>query len=273
MPEQRTIDIPSIVIKPNRQRQEYEPNAMEELRSSIEERGLIHAPVLRRDGNSLVLVAGERRLRAIKDLFALGAGFSYDGRRFEAADNRIPYTDLGELSPLAAEEAELDENLRRKDLTWQEHAAAVARLHKLREDQLRQEFIDECEAENAVQRERAKVAAPQQTIAATALEVTGQDTPYARETIRQELVVAKHLNNPLIANAKTANEAFKLLKREEERKQHLAMAATIGASLSSGDHKLLLGDCLQHMQSMTGQFDLIITDPPYGMDAQNFRDG
>ena len=282
----KSINLADIVILPNRQRQEYEPNAMEELRASIEERGLIHAPVLRRVDASLVLVAGERRIRAIKDLFALGAGFLYDGVRYEADTGTIPYTDLGELSRLDAEEAELDENLRRKDLTWQEHAAAVERLHKLRTEQkrlaadrARKEFEEECEAENAEHRERlgpafgSSVIGAAHTIAETAEEVLGQDTPHARETIRQELVVAKHLNNPLIANAKSANEAFKLLKREEERKQHLALAATVGANLTSSSHTLLLGNCLEHMKALGSKFDVIITDPPYGMDAQNFGDG
>lgn len=59
----------SIIIRPERQRQEFDPDALQELKVSIEDRGLLHPPVLRRDGDSWVLVAGERRLKAISEIF------------------------------------------------------------------------------------------------------------------------------------------------------------------------------------------------------------
>lgn len=260
----KTTPLTSISITGYRQRQEYEPNAMEELRASIEERGLLHAPILRTLGDADVLVVGGRRIRAIKDIFALGGSFRYDGQVYTAERGIIPYTDLGELSELDAEEAELDENLRRKDLTWQEQAAAVARLHKLRGAQKAQAVANNPEA----------TVLPTQTIAETSEEVTGLDTPHAREQTRQELIVAKHLDNPLIAQAKSASEAFKLLKKEDERKKFRQMASAVGASMSAASHTLLKGDCLTILRQpeFAGKFDVIITDPPYGMDAQGFGD-
>ena len=126
----KTIPFDSIVILDNRQRREFDAQAMEELRQSIEDRGLMHAPVMREFAGELILVAGERRLKAIQDLWALGGKLVYNNEIIP--EGRVPYVTLGELSTLEAEEAELDENLRRKDLTWQEHAAAVQKLHNLR---------------------------------------------------------------------------------------------------------------------------------------------
>jgi hypothetical protein len=47
-----------------------------------------------------------------------GNGVRHNGVLY--GENEVPYVTLGELSPLEAEEAELDENLKRRDLTWQE---------------------------------------------------------------------------------------------------------------------------------------------------------
>ena len=137
----------SITIPANRQRREFDPQKLEELKASIElsparNTQLLHPPVLRREGDSLILVAGETRLKAISDIFALGGSFLYSGKVFPAEAGEIPYTDLGELSPLEAMEAELDENIRRKDLTWQEHAAAVKALHELRTAQKEGKVVD-----------------------------------------------------------------------------------------------------------------------------------
>ena len=59
------INLAEIIIKPERQRQEFDPEALQELKNSIEDGQLLHPPVLRREGGSWVLVAGERRLKAI----------------------------------------------------------------------------------------------------------------------------------------------------------------------------------------------------------------
>ena len=129
----QTTPISLIQIPANRQRQEFEAESMMDLTSSIESVGLLQAPVLRETSEGLFLVAGERRLKAVKDLWALGSTLRYAGQTIP--EGTVPYTTLGELSELEAEEAELDENLKRRDLTWQELASAHSRLHGLRQKQ------------------------------------------------------------------------------------------------------------------------------------------
>lgn len=265
-----SIHLNDIIIKPNRQRQEFEPEALQELKNSIEDRGLMHAPVLRKEGSDWVLVAGERRLKAMSEIFELGGQFWYDGADFK--DGVVPFVDLGTLSPLEAEEAELDENLRRRDLTWQEHAAAVSRLHNLRQAQ--QAEHNDIVAGGLDTEGKEIPQLPPHTIADTAQEITGRRDGAYQDSVRKELIVSQHLNNPVIAKAKSADEAFKLLRKDEDRKRNLDLAAIVGASFDASLHKVFNVNCLHWMEDSPPEiFDVILTDPPYGMDAQSFGDG
>lgn len=208
-------------------------------------------PIVVRNGTTLV--AGERRLRAIADMRALhGNCLEHDKR--EVPEGFIPVVDLGDLDPLEAEEAELDENTKRQDLTWQEKATAIARLHTLRVAQ-------------------AAKRSGVQTVADTAEEVTGRRDGDYQTKISQQIIVAAHLDNPIIAKAKDAKEAFKILRREEESNQNVLLAESIGRNYSSASHTLIHGDCLPWMANADpAQFDCILTDPPYGMSADDFGD-
>lgn len=262
----RFIPISQVLIKPDRQRQEFDPAALQDLVTSIEERGLLHPPVLRDESGVWTLVAGERRMKAIAQIWELGGSFRCDNQQVPAGE--MPFTNLGDLSDLEAEEAELDENLKRKDLTWQEHAAAVARLHKLRQNQVR-------ELNKDLPYEAVHTAMP--TYADTALELLGKSEGAYQDQIRKEVLVSKHLTNPAIAKAKSADEAFKILKKQEESAKNVELARTVGASFNADLHTLLNVDCLDYMTTAADlpeaeKFDVILTDPPYGMGADNFGD-
>lgn len=263
-----------IIISPDRQRQEFDPQSLQELIVSIRPPGkLQNAPVVRWKDGTWVLVSGERRVRAIKQIQALGGWIEYDGQKFLGA---IPCTNIGELDPIAAEEAELDENFRRKDLTWQEHAAAVKRLHNLRDEQKKQAI-----REAVAQDDRSETAGrdfPRQTVADTAQELTGHREGSYQDAVRAELLVADHLSNPLIARAASAKEALKILKADEQRQADTRMAATIGLTFSSAAHRIANENCLDfmtrfRMEPESEKFDVLLCDPPYGMNADQFGDG
>lgn len=244
----KTIPIDQIIITNNRQRQEFLDEPLIELASSIRKVGLLQPLVLRNDGRTLV--SGERRLRAIRDyIYALRFSFQHQGVVFE--NPFIPFVILGELDPIALEEAEFDENFKRRDPTWQEKSAAISRLHALRQK------LNPCHS-----------------VADTALEVRGRADGANHDVIRKALLLAKHLGNPSVANAKSADEAFKILKKQEEASEHAALAAAIGQTFSAKDHEAYQTDCLTWMQGYMGEgFDCIIADPPYGMGADQFGDG
>lgn len=105
----KRIPIADIVVE-NRQRTEHDPEHIKTLAESIRKRGLIHPIVVTKD---LRLVAGESRLLAHK---LLG---------LEEIDCRFNNT----TDPQERAIIELEENLHRKELSWQDQVGAVRRLH------------------------------------------------------------------------------------------------------------------------------------------------
>lgn len=105
-----TIPRSSISIPP-RLRKDYKD--VERLAQSIKEHGLIHPPVVNQNNE---LVAGGRRLAAIDRL-----GWQ-----------EVPITRKETLDMAALHELEVEENVRRESMTWQEHCLGIAEIHTLR---------------------------------------------------------------------------------------------------------------------------------------------
>ena len=247
------IETAKILIPENRQRREFDLGKLNELGESIQRNGLLNPVVLREVEDGFAIVAGERRLRAVQDLYSQGLSFTHGTE--VVPEGFIPYTTLGELSPLAAMEAEYEENVRRVDLSWQEHAAATAGLQDLRRAQARDQ------------------GTPAPKVADLSLEVRGSSKGYAHETTRRELILAQHLQDPTVAKAKTLDEAFKLLKRKEQTEKYGKLAEILGKSLTHDRYTLLNEDAVAWMEAYEGPlFDVILTDPPYGMNSHEFGD-
>ena len=250
----KTLPLTSIKIADDRQRQEFDPLELNELRESIEKpAGLLHPIILRQVGEEFWLVAGERRIRAIEDLYALGGTFFHDSLLVPPGE--IPYVLLGELDELAREEAEWDENNAREDLTWQEEAAGTAKLLSIR------------------RRQAERTGAPSPTSATLAKEFYDYTGGDGAAKIRQELIVAEHLGDPEVAAAKNVGDAFKLLKKKEAKVRHATLAAQVGLTFTSDLHRALHGDAFEELSKLPDNFfDVILTDPPYGMGADEFGD-
>lgn len=252
--------ITSITVAPNRQRREFDPAAINELGESITAIGLLQAPVVRETPNGPVLVAGERRLRAMTDLHELGVAFKYGGEFVPTT--MVPCVSIGELSPLEAWEAELEENIRRVDLTWQERAEATASLFELR----------------SAQAADAGKPAPSAVDIAREIRSAPADAPrealgFEPQQVRDQVIVSRFLSDPEVAKAASLSEAKKIIKKKEERKQNAELAATLGKTFSSSSHVLLNEDSLAWMAGTEGgKFSIILTDPPYGMGADSFGD-
>jgi len=247
----RTIPYDQIVIAENRQRREFPIDEHQELVESIRTKGLLHAPVLRLDGDTHILVAGERRLRAISDLSSMDESFRYDGNPI--LPGMVPYVLVSDLSELEAEEAELEENIRRLDLTWQERASVTARLASLR----------------LAQAANAGRAPP------TAADIHAEVRPGVQfsDTTRQEILLASHLDRPEIAKAKSVAEAFKILKRVEQTERNAELGRVVGKTLTGTSHRIEQGDAIALMKEIPdGSIDVVLSDPPYGMGADTFGD-
>jgi DNA modification methylase len=249
------IHVDKISIALNRQRREFDATLLQELITSIQDSkaGLLHAPVLRAEGEHFYIVAGERRLRAIKDIYDLGGTFNYSGQSIP--HGMVPYTLLTDLTDLEAWEAELEENIRRTDLSWHERAQATSELMRLRGAQ-------------AIER-----GEPAPTTAAIAEEVRGSSIGGAQDDTRKELIVARHLHDPDVAAAPTLREAFKVLKKKEESKKSSELAAVIGKTFTAAKHTLLNVDCIEWLATCPdASFEIVLSDPPYGMGADEFGD-
>lgn len=109
------LDPRSIVVRRDSRQRQENINDVEDLRSSIKAIGIINPIVVRRDGDETLLVAGERRLMA-----SISLGLS-----------AVPIRFFDDLSTEEAEIVELEENVKRKELSWRDQVRAVGRIHIL----------------------------------------------------------------------------------------------------------------------------------------------
>lgn len=249
------VKIDEIEISSNRQRRAFDEGKHVELCDSIQNPaiGLMHPVVIRAVGGKKVLVAGERRLRAFKDSADLGVQVFHAG--VVVPPGYIPTTLLGELDELDAWEAELEENIRRVDLTWQERANATQELMMLRVQQATKKGVE----------------AP--SVASISTEVRGRADGGFQSDTRAELIVSRHLDDPDVAAAPNLRQAMKVLVRKEEKRKNEATAAQIGLSFSSASHTLENADSAEWIKGVPDEsFDVVVTDPPYGMGADDFGD-
>lgn len=251
-----TLPLIDITVPARRQRQHFDEDKLMELADSICAVGMLSPIVVRETPEGAVeLVCGERRMRAVELIHLRGSKFQHEGGEVE--DGFIPYVQLGDLSPELRFQAELEENTMREDLTWQERAAAIARLHELRK-----ELAGAPEPEADAIRKTAEVVLP-------TLSPGG-----ARNAVAESLVVSRYLDDPDVRKASSRPEAMKIIKRKVEREQNARLAASHTASAES-KFTLHQGDCLTVMERMVEtqeRFDVILTDPPYGMGADVFGD-
>jgi len=246
----QTVEVSEVVVLGDRDRKVFEQTALAELADSIREKGLFHPILLQNDKKTLV--AGERRLRATRLLYENGATFSHDGEA--VGMGQVPFVTLGELTGFQVREAQLDENLKRVDLSWQEKAFAVRDLHKLRADQ-------------AAEKGRT------QRKTDTAKEIYG-DAYHTKKIneVSKDLTAAQFLDDPEVVKAKNRTEALKIIEKKLKKKHRAALAETYDLSRMDSPHVLILGDLRDKLPEMKAdQFDCIIADPPYGIAANTFK--
>ena len=106
----------------NRQRKDY--GDLTGIIASIRQFGIIQPIVIQRSGDELILVAGGRRLAALRQI---GIPELRHGKEFIWRDEDLSNPE----GSLRLQAVELEENLRRKDLTWPEHIQAKQRLFEL----------------------------------------------------------------------------------------------------------------------------------------------
>jgi len=239
----KTIAISDVVIPP-RQREKHAPAHIADLKTSIQSKGLLHPPVLT---SSATLVAGMGRFQACKELHEDGLAFSCDNE--PVALGRLPYLSIGDLSLADLAEAELEENLLRADLSWQEQTQARVLVLNLRKQ------LDPLTSRSAVAVEIA--------------ERSGKSVNAESIILMQSELVAKHLHEPRVAASKTLGEAHRVVQDmiTANLQKELVQRGVIKV-----EHRVICGDALVELAKLpSATFDTILCDPPYGIDADKMK--
>lgn len=164
--------VPVSAIKVDREgRQRRNLGDLRSLVASIRRTGVLQAIVVTED---LVLVAGERRLESCRAI---------------DPEYQIPIRFVEELTPIEAQIMELEENLKRSELSWQNQTSSIGRIHELYKE------ID-----------------PDWTQSDTA-----RACSLSQGQIAQYLGVAPSLADERIVSATSLREAYNTLKRREQR--------------------------------------------------------
>lgn len=230
------IEIKEIFIPPDRQRTAVKESAVAELAVSLQIRQLHPIVVVEIDRVrfpdapahiNYQLVAGYRRLLAT-------ALLKRPTIRAELFSN---------LSRIEQEEVELDENLQREQLSWQDEVKAKSRLIELRKELYGDSIRD---------------------VAAHVNETKSELWEDSRLAKAITLI-------PELANSKNKTQAQNKLRLIQRREALTAKANSVATgnsdpALASFEHKVILGDAIQEAKKLaSGTFHCVVTDPPYGI--------
>ena len=232
-----------------RQRKDFKEKSLVDLADSILRVGLIHAPVLTPDYK---VVAGERRLRAMA-LTEKRGSFTYGDSEYEYP--KVPVHIIKRDDPNILFEIELEENLRRVDLTPMEEAAALAKLHHIR-----------------------LAVDPKQTRKDTAKEVAGmqgREAKWADEMkVADALIVDQFKDDPEVVKA--AKTSLARAARVAKKKMEIDLLRALEGTDKIPANKmftLYAGSAEEILPTLEDEsFDILLFDPPYGRDANKFGD-
>lgn len=249
------LHLSDITVPVERQRKEFKQDSIEALAESIRQFGLLHPIVL--DNDRRTLRAGERRYRAMCLLADREISFHCNNTPIPVG--HVPCTLLSEMPPELLFEVELEENVQRVDLTWQERASALAQLHELHARRAAREGRDMSVREFA------------QTIAGP-----GTPTAYLESKTALATAIAKHLDDPEVAKAKSQKEAVNIIRRKQQDILQQALSVKLleqgfGDSVKS-PHTCVNGSLFDLFANVPpASIDLIVTDPPYGIDMNTMN--
>lgn len=240
----------SINVPDDRQRQHFTQDSINDLATSISTKGLLHPVVVARLDTGLILVAGERRLRALRILEQQRQTYSFNGTVI--APGQVPYTEV-DLPFIERREAELEENLIREDLTWEEQCKALNELHELR---------------------LARGSSSTGKDTAEALKTESRSVTSLEKELSRSRLVAPHLEDPDVKRAKSLREAEKIVTRKiGDEFENLMSERQQERGQTKSPHTLIEGDLCSEMRKLPdAKFSCIIADPPYGMNAGDFGD-
>lgn len=204
------------------------------LAESISKNGLIH-PITIDENN--VLIAGERRYKACQML--------------KLEEVEVNYR--SDLTEAQKKEIEIEENIRREQFTWPEEVTAKAELHKLK------------------QKIYGAAVSGHLTEGTWKMQDTADALGESKSGVSQDIALARGLKAfPELLKEKNKSIAFKKMKEKQEKilQEELNKRMKEKGIISHPD--IIHGNCIEEMMKMPSEsIDLILTDPPYGIDIGN----
>lgn len=245
----KLFPIDDITVSEDRQRKA--PTDVTSLAFSIKKVGLINPITIAKDGR---LVAGYRRLTAVRLLC------EQEPKRART----IPVQFYEELSPADRELVELDENIRRENLTWQDQALALARYHEIcmnEQDDWNHAKTAELAGLSATTLYKALNVAPE--LRAGNERIKSFDSLSAADNF----LTRQHQREQDDELAKLDMDEVFADKPSEKKAASTAPAAkSVDAQIRTADQDISVGDALKFMETFNGdRFNLIHCDFPYGV--------
>lgn len=253
------LPVGEIVVPPDRHRKTFEMKKLRNLAMSFQKGGQKQPGLCRREGDSIVLVAGERRLRAC-EMLDISYQFTLD--------------EVGEDNTYEIKRIELEENICRENLTWLEEADAVEELHRLEQ------------GEHGVARVGIRGG---HSIKDTA-EIVDESVGTVSEDIKLSMFAK---SSEEVRGAKSKSEAKKIIKRLEEKfdryekmEKVLEEEVEVGGKgevevtpesqmiyFSKKIHEASMEEKLKDFED--GYFDVVCFDPPWrvGLDTVRKKGG
>jgi DNA modification methylase len=239
------LALADIVIKPERQRQDFNKEAMLELGKRIKEHGLLHPPGIS-TVETKTLVYGERRVRILKFLSDNGIAIRFNNETLPLGF--APFVVSGTDDEVELEKIELAENSARSDLTWQEQTKAVARIEALIAKRMQREA-----PELILESIKVPVA------------LVAEQAQLSKRITVDEINIAQHMDDPDVMKAKTKKDALKVIAKKKTQEFRAKAAKDVKAT--SKDHFIAQGDCRELIKQVPNDsIRSIVTDPPYGID-------
>ncbi len=154
---------------------------------------------------------------------------------------------LDDLDDLTKRKIELEANIQRVDMSWQERTNAIAQLHQL-----------EVESDpNATQGSTASLAGVHQRDVSTAIKLAA---------------VMKLF--PEIGEAKSVNQALSWAESKAKRVMRVNDVKDKVVDYSAIEDKIILGDSVDFIKTLPSEcINLVLTDPPFGINYDTRKAG
>lgn len=211
---------PDEVIIPTDRLREANPEEVDALCVSILRFKQFHPILLTREK---VLIAGLHRTLACKEI---------------GINVLCAWRD--EVDELELREIELEENIRRLEMSWQERERAIALLHEIKQKK----------DPTWGQRQTQEVLGVHQRDVSEAVQITKM----------MELF-------PEIASAKNKSQALNMAKAKAKAILRVEEVKAAPEDYSEIEERLVLGDSVEVIKTLPdGMFNAVVTDPPFGID-------